>query len=217
MQYPCYARFICRTLVLCVHNPHTLHGSISKKIQIQHWTMTAHGFSPRFAPLSGEDPGFSHWWGGGGADPAGEHYSLTWLLCGKNVCNNERIGSRWEEGGDESRWRLRPWIRQWLWYDFVLYTKSHLRWPQAASVFSSRCAVFPAHGKYSKIVSRRFIRKLMVTTKENTLTSGFFFQRNIGWQQYSWRENKKWRCPYCDIIAVCMCRFVMIRFDYCET
>ena len=62
-------------------------------------------------------------------------------------------------------------------YGMILYCTQSLTYVghKRQVFFFSRCAVFPAHGKYSKIVSRRFIRKLMVTTKENTLTSGFFF------------------------------------------
>ena len=39
------------------------------------------------------DPGFPRG-GGGGVDPLGGHGPPTWALFGKNVCKNERIGSR---------------------------------------------------------------------------------------------------------------------------
>ena len=35
----------------------------------------------------------------GGAEPLGRCQPLTWVLFGKNVCENERIGSCWGEGG----------------------------------------------------------------------------------------------------------------------
>ena len=34
----------------------------------------------------------SHW---GGAEPLGGHQPPTWVLFGKNVCENKRIGSCW--------------------------------------------------------------------------------------------------------------------------
>ena len=57
-------------------------------LSILHLT-TARDFNKFYAVA---DPGFPV--GGGGVDPLGGRGPLTWVLFGKNVCENERIWSR---------------------------------------------------------------------------------------------------------------------------
>ena len=53
------------------------------------------------------DPGFPVG-GGGGAEPLGGRQPPTWVLFGKNVCENERIGSCWGGGGGGTCWQRPP-------------------------------------------------------------------------------------------------------------
>ena len=60
------------------------------------------------------DPGFPV----GGVDPLGGAWTLTWVLYGKNVCENERIGSHSVGGGgmNPARPLLDPPM---LWFSIV--------------------------------------------------------------------------------------------------
>ena len=54
------------------------------------------------SPMPRADPGFPVGWRRGGNPRLLGHRSLKWTLCGKNVCQNKRIGSSWGSGHPES-------------------------------------------------------------------------------------------------------------------